>query len=41
MSILFQGVKEWCCKVFPFVEAWLTLILPIIVVIALNLLIYK
>jgi len=35
------GVTKWCCKIFPFVEAWLTIILPIIVVILLNFLIYK
>merc|ERR1712004_365525 len=34
-------VKEWCCKVFPFAEAWLTIIIPILLVIALNFIIFK
>ena len=37
----FQEVKEWCCKVFPFAEAWLTIIIPILLVIALNFIIFK
>ena len=37
----FQDVKKWCCKVFPFAEAWLTIIIPILLVIALNFVIFK
>ena len=37
----FQDVKKWCCKVFPFAEAWLTIIIPILLVIALNFIIFK
>ena len=36
-----QDVKKWCCKVFPFAEAWLTIIIPILLVIALNFIIFK
>ena len=36
-----QDVKEWCCRVFPFVEVWLTLILPLLLVILITFAIYK
>lgn len=36
-----QDVKNWCCRVFPFAEVWLTLILPLLLVIALTFVIYK
>ena len=41
MMNLFAQEKEWCCRVFPLVEAWLTLILPLLLVILITLLIYK
>ena len=36
-----QDVKEWCCRVFPFAEVWLTLILPLLLVILITFAIYK
>ena len=38
---LLQDIEEWCCKFFPFVEVWLTVIFPILAILALNCVIYK
>ena len=36
-----QEVKEWCCRVYPFAEVWITLILPLLLVIPITFVIYK
>jgi len=36
-----EDIKEWCCKMFPYVEVWLTVIIPILILIILNFVIFK